>query len=77
LISLLSDEEERTRANASGALGNFARNSKILIPDLIQAGALHKLVEVATTDKALVSITIFSFFSYFLPENDLIPYLER
>lgn len=54
LIALLSDEEERTRANASGALGNFARNSTVLIKDLIESGALQKLMQVATQDNALV-----------------------
>ena len=46
LINLLSDREEKTKANAAGALGNFVRNSNTLIPDLIQYGALYKLVEI-------------------------------
>ena len=55
VIKLLRDNEERTRANASGALGNFARNSPYLIHDLISAGALQKLLYVATKDGSLVS----------------------
>jgi len=33
--------EEKTRANAAGALGNFVRNSVTLARDLIKHGALH------------------------------------
>jgi hypothetical protein len=37
---LLKDSEEKTRANAAGALGNFVRNSNTLCKDLIKLGAL-------------------------------------
>ena len=40
LVNLLSDTEEKTRANAAGALGNFVRNSNTLCQDLIDHGAL-------------------------------------
>jgi fused len=41
LVDLLKDPEEKTRANAAGALGNFVRNSNTLTNDLISHGALH------------------------------------
>ena len=41
LVELLSDEEEKTRANAAGALGNLVRNSPMLCPTLLQAHALE------------------------------------
>jgi fused len=40
LVDLLKDQEEKTRANAAGALGNFVRNSATLCKDLIKHGAL-------------------------------------
>eukprot|EP00828_Plagiopyla_frontata_P043982 TRINITY_DN7037_c0_g1_i1.p1 TRINITY_DN7037_c0_g1~~TRINITY_DN7037_c0_g1_i1.p1 ORF type:complete len:157 (+),score=24.10 TRINITY_DN7037_c0_g1_i1:135-605(+) len=51
LVELLKDPEEKTRANAAGALGNFARNSKALTNDLIKYGALHSLLSVAQNEK--------------------------
>ena len=50
LVDLLSDHEEKTRANAAGALGNFVRNSNTLIPDLMKYGALYRLVEIVTSN---------------------------
>ena len=41
LTELLKDPEEKTRANAAGALGNLVRNSSTLAKDLIKSGALH------------------------------------
>ncbi len=41
LVSLLHDDEDRTRANAAGALGNLVRNSSMLCRDIMQAGALE------------------------------------
>jgi len=46
----LSDEEEKTRANAAGALGNFVRNSSKLCESLITHQALVKLLEVVEQD---------------------------
>ena len=40
LIELLKDDEEKIRANAAGAIGNFVRNSSVLARDLIKHGAL-------------------------------------
>ena len=41
LVALLRDEEDRTRANAAGALGNLVRNSGQLCGDITRAGALQ------------------------------------
>jgi fused len=64
LIKLLKDREEKTRANAAGALGNFVRNSNTLIPDLIGHGALFRLVEIISaknqTSLSAVRIALFS-----------------
>lgn len=46
----MSDEEEKTRANAAGALGNFVRNSSKLCESLIKHQALSKLLEVVEQD---------------------------
>ena len=46
LVGLLRDEEDRTRANAAGALGNLVRNSSALCRDVLAAGALQALLEV-------------------------------
>jgi fused-like protein len=51
LVDLLRDSEEKTRANAAGALGNFVRNSDTLCQDLIRYGALSQLLEVVASDK--------------------------
>ena len=53
LVSLLKDAEEKTRANAAGALGNFVRNSSILCKDLIKHSALESLLAVVTSDPAV------------------------
>jgi fused-like protein len=50
LVNLLKDPEEKTRANAAGALGNFVRNSDILTKDLIRFGALHAMLDVVLND---------------------------
>lgn len=50
LVDLLQDSEEKTRANAAGALGNFVRNSNTLCADLIEHGALKQLLEVVKND---------------------------
>lgn len=38
LVALLRDEEDKTRANAAGALGNLVRNSSQLCGELIKVG---------------------------------------
>ncbi|GIM09257.1 hypothetical protein Vretimale_13139, partial [Volvox reticuliferus] len=47
LVALLRDEEDKTRANAAGALGNLVRNSSALCGELIRAGALRALLDTA------------------------------
>ena len=46
---LLNDEEDKTRANAAGALGNLVRNSNQLCGELVSAGALRALLEAAAS----------------------------
>ena len=46
LVALVSDPEERTRANAAGALGNLVRNSGSLCTELIHGGALKSLLNL-------------------------------
>lgn len=50
LVDLLKDPEEKTRANAAGALGNFVRNSDALCNDLIHNKALQELLFVVAND---------------------------
>ena len=45
LVALLGDEEDKTRANAAGALGNLVRNSGLLCRPLIEASALQVLLQ--------------------------------
>jgi len=56
LVDLLRDSEEKTRANAAGALGNFVRNSSALTKDLIRHGALQELLNVVENDTGDVKI---------------------
>ncbi|KAF4731648.1 hypothetical protein FOZ62_007491 [Perkinsus olseni] len=47
LVDLLNTEEdEKTRANAAGALGNLVRNSNELVRPMIEMGALEGLLNV-------------------------------
>jgi serine/threonine protein kinase len=48
LVELLRDEEDRTRANAAGALGNLLRNSDELVPEVLDAGALQALMQLVS-----------------------------
>ncbi|MCO5586125.1 hypothetical protein L7F22_040065 [Adiantum nelumboides] len=45
---LLGDEEEKTKANAAGALSNLVRNSSKLCEDIISKGAIQALLRVIT-----------------------------
>lgn len=58
LVDLLRDSEEKTRANAAGALGNFVRNSSALTRDLIKHGALQELLNVVENDTGDVNFSI-------------------
>ena len=44
LVSLLRDEDDKTKANAAGALGNLVRNSSLLVDALIDLGAIEALI---------------------------------
>ena len=46
LVRLLQDEEDRTVANAGGALGNLVRNSGELVPEMLACGAVEALLGV-------------------------------
>lgn len=46
LVALLHGEEDKTRANAAGALGNLVRNSDMLCGELVAEGALEALTRV-------------------------------
>ncbi|CAD8060806.1 unnamed protein product [Paramecium sonneborni] len=59
LVELLKDQEEKTRSNAAGALGNLVRNSNILIKDFIKHGALNQLLELVKSDQT-TRISLFS-----------------
>jgi fused-like protein len=59
LVALLNDPEDKTRSNAAGALGNLARNSAALCPDLIAAHALEHMVD-ALEDPRTRKIALFS-----------------
>lgn len=52
LVSLLKDNEEKTRSNAAAALGNLARNSSMLDKDFINTGANYQLVNMLGQDKS-------------------------
>lgn len=59
LVALLHDPEDKTRSNAAGALGNLARNSSALCPDLIAAHAVEYMVG-ALEDTRTRKIALFS-----------------
>ncbi len=46
LVRLLRDEEDRTVANAAGALGNLVRNSGELVPEMLACGAVEALLGI-------------------------------
>ena len=41
LVALLADDEDKTRSNAAGALGNLVRNSNLLCRAMLRNGALE------------------------------------
>ncbi|XP_073050015.1 serine/threonine-protein kinase TIO isoform X1 [Primulina eburnea] len=43
---LLSDEEDKTKANAAGALSNLVRNSNMLCEDMVSKGGMQALLKV-------------------------------
>jgi serine/threonine protein kinase len=53
LVNALADAQEKTRANAAGALGNLVRNSASLCDELAEHRAPERLFQLALTDKEL------------------------
>lgn len=53
LTAALSSTDEKTRANAAGALGNLARNGSQLCKTIVNAGAVKKLILMVRDDVAL------------------------
>ncbi|KAL2921843.1 Serine/threonine-protein kinase TIO [Bienertia sinuspersici] len=45
---LLSSEEDKTKANAAGALSNLVRNSNRLCEDIVSSGAIQALLKVVS-----------------------------
>ncbi len=56
-MALLGDSDEKTRANACGALGNLLRNGSTLSQLLIEAGAPETLLQALQKDVAAVKKT--------------------
>lgn len=52
LVAALNDPEEKTRANAAGALGNLVRNGGALSGDLSRMGGVTALLNLAARDPA-------------------------
>ncbi|KDP21789.1 hypothetical protein JCGZ_00576 [Jatropha curcas] len=50
---LLSTEEDKTKANAAGALSNLVRNSNKLCEDIVSKGAMQALLKVVSDCSAL------------------------
>lgn len=50
LVDLLEDEEDNTRANSAGALGNFVRCGDILCQDIIKFKAHEALLRLAESE---------------------------
>ncbi|MEW5307613.1 MAG: hypothetical protein WDW36_009992 [Sanguina aurantia] len=58
LVGLLRDEEDKTRANAAGALGNLVRNSAALCGELVRAGALAALLATAAAPERVPAAAV-------------------
>lgn len=67
--TLRGDEDEKTRANAAGALGNFARNGPELCPALCREGCADLLVRVAAEDASVFPRV---FFGIFITRRELV-----
>lgn len=50
LLEALDSVDEKTRANAAGALGNLARNGPQLCCDLVAAGVVTRLIRMVLED---------------------------
>ncbi len=50
LKAALEDEDEKTRANAAGAIGNLLKNDGILAPAIARLGLPECLIKMAVID---------------------------
>lgn len=53
LLSALDDSDEKTRANAAGALGNLVRNGSDLAGDLCAYTAVDRLLVMCLREKQI------------------------
>jgi len=51
-LALRNDSDEKTRANAAGALGNLARNGGMLCRELVRHGAMAALLTAGGPESA-------------------------
>lgn len=58
LTKNLADNDDKTRANAAGAVGNLARNGDGLIPELIRRGAITALVSNVMCERSPTTLRI-------------------
>lgn len=63
LVALLSDEDEKTRANSAGALGNLVRNGNLLVPAMISKGVVEGLLALVKSGSSLDSSGRIALFS--------------
>lgn len=81
LVMALGDPNERTRANAAGALGNLVRNGGSLSGDLARQGGVAALLKVAVQDPATPArrIALFSLGTCcaFAPCREALALMER
>jgi fused-like protein len=62
LSMALSNQDEKTRANAAGAIGNLVRNSGELCKDIAEIGIVELLLRMVTQDSDITTqrIALFS-----------------
>lgn len=62
LINALLDKDEKTRANAAGAIGNLVRNSGQLSSRMASLGIVNKLMNIFISDQDITTqrIALFS-----------------
>lgn len=53
LLSALDDDDEKTRANAAGALGNLVRNGSELALELCRCGAVDRLIVMCLRERII------------------------
>ena len=63
LVKLLKDKDEKTRANAAGALGNLVRNSHILVSEMVNMKAVEGLIDLVVSKPVIDSSGKIALFS--------------